>query len=89
MPVHAGHLGLFLFKDDSDDIDINPCENPKMSKSALIMSCRLLVELLNIRNSYERLGCDSEYNGFQERIRKFKYDNRLKFGVCPKVTGKG
>jgi len=80
MPVHASHLGLFLFKDDSDDIDINPCENPKMSKSALIMSCRLLVELLNIRNSYERLGFDSEYDKFKKRILKFKYDNGLKFG---------
>ncbi|MBW2006102.1 MAG: hypothetical protein JRI72_16170, partial [Deltaproteobacteria bacterium] len=59
MAVHAAHLGLFLFKDDPDDIDINPCENPIKTKGALIMSCRLLLELLNIENEYENLGFNS------------------------------
>ncbi len=76
MSAHAGHLGLFLLKDDPDDIDINPCENPEKSKFALITSCRLLLELLYIRNVSEDLGYDSEYEEFLERIIAFKEEVR-------------
>jgi len=78
--IHAGHLGLFFLKDDPDDININPCENPIKSKFALVTSCRLLLELLDIRNSFEGLGYYSEYEKFLKRILKFKYDTGLRFG---------
>lgn len=76
MSAHAGHLGLFLFKDDPDDININPSENPKKSKFAIVTSCRLLLELSYIRNAYEDLGYDSEYNELLERILSFEEEVR-------------
>ena len=76
-PVHASHIGMFLFKDDPNDIDINPCENPKKTPFAIISSCRLILELLNIRDEYEDLGFDSEYNGFLKRILEF--ENKVKY----------
>lgn len=68
MSAHAGHLGMFLLKDNPDDIKINPAENPIKTKVALVSSCRWLLELLYIRNSYEGLGFDSEYGIFLEKI---------------------
>ena len=68
MSVHAGHLGMFMLKDDPDDININPSDNPRNAKIALILSCRWLLELLHIRNLHEELGFDSEYNEFLKRI---------------------
>lgn len=72
MSSHAGHFGLFFFKDDSDDIDINPCENPEKTKGAILFSCRYLLELIYIRNAYESLGFDSEYSKLIEKILAFK-----------------
>ena len=68
MSAHAGHLGMFLFKDDPDEIVINPSDNPEKEKTSLIASCRLLLELLLIRNDYEDLGFDSSNDSFMERI---------------------
>lgn len=68
MSAHAGHLGMFLYKDNPDDINIDPSENPRNTKIALISSCRWLLELLYIRNVSEELGFDSEYYEFLERI---------------------
>jgi len=70
--THAGYLGLSLFKDNPDDITINPIVNPIKTKSSLVISCRLLLELLFIRNDYEKLGHDFEYNKFLERILDLK-----------------
>lgn len=72
MSTHAGHFGLFFFKDDSDDIDINPCENPEKTKGAILFSCRYLLELIYIRNAYENLGFDSDYSKLIEKILAFK-----------------
>lgn len=76
MSAHAGHLGTLLFKDNPDDIDINPTENPRKTKIVLIASCRWLLELLRIRNVYEELGFDSEYNEFLGRILATEKDVR-------------
>lgn len=70
--THAGYLGLSLFKDNPDDITINPIVNPIKTKSSLGLSCRLLLELLFIRNDYEKLGHDFEYNKFLERMLALK-----------------
>lgn len=75
--VHAGHFGLFLFRDDSDVIDINPSDNPKKANIAIMMTCRYLLELLNIRNVSEGLGFDSEYNKFLRRILSF--ENKVRY----------
>ena len=66
--VHAGHLGMFMFKDSPDDININPSENPHKTKFVLVTSCRWLLELLYIRDVSEELGFGSEYNEFLARI---------------------
>lgn len=75
MSVHAGHFGMFLFKDDPDDIDINPCENPRNTIAAILYSSRMLLELLMIRNTYEELGLDSEYERLYERIMSHRNDS--------------
>ena len=76
MSTHAGHFGLFLFKDNSDDIDINPCENPEKTEGAILFSCKYLLELIYIRNAYEKLGFDSEYKRLIEKVFKFKPEVR-------------
>ena len=69
--THAGYLGLSLFKDNPDDITKNPIENPIKTKYSLSMSCHLLLDLLSIRNDYEKLGYDFEYNQFLKRLLAF------------------
>jgi hypothetical protein len=76
MSAHAGHLGMLLFKDNPDDISIDPSENPKKTKFAIIASCRLLLELLYIRIVYEKLGYDTEYDDFLKRILAFEDEVR-------------
>lgn len=66
--VHASHIGMFLLKDDPDNIDIYPCENPMKTNLAIVLSCKFLLELINIRIIYESLGFESEYTRFIERI---------------------
>ena len=68
MSAHAGHLGMFMFKDNPDDISINPTENPRKTKAVLISSCRWLLELLYMRNVNEILGFDAEYCELLRRI---------------------
>jgi hypothetical protein len=75
--IHASHIGMFLLKDDPDNIEINPCENPVKTNLAIIISCRLLLELINIRINYEDLGFDTEYKGFLERILAF--ENKVRY----------
>ncbi len=76
MSAHAGHLGMNLFKDDSDDIGIDPSDNPKKNKLSLLLSCRLLLELLYIRNVAEKLGYDSKYHEFLDKILEFDKEVR-------------
>jgi len=76
MSVHAGHFGLFFFREDSDDINIEPSENPKKAEIVLMASNRYLLEFFNIRNQSEGLGFDSEYQDFLNRILSFEKDVR-------------
>ena len=61
---------------DPDDIGIDPCDNPQKSNLSLLLSCRLLLELLYIRNVAENLGCDSKYYEFLARIFEFEKELR-------------
>lgn len=76
MSVHAGHFGMFFFREDSDDININPSENPKKADIAIMTSNRYLLEFFNIRNQSEGLGFDSEYQDFLDRILSFEKEVR-------------
>lgn len=70
--THGYHFGMGLFKDDSDIITIDPMENPERSKSAIIYSSRHLLDHLDIRNQYEKLGLDAEYSTLLDVIMSFK-----------------
>jgi len=66
--VHAGLLGIVLFKDNPEDISIEPCNNPIRTNQAILTSCKLLLDFLNIRNDYEKLNCDLVYDSIFERL---------------------
>jgi len=68
MSTHAGHLGMVLFQDNPDEITIEPSHNPVKELLSLVMSCRLVLELLEIRNNYEGLGFEVDYQDFLYRI---------------------
>jgi hypothetical protein len=70
--THGYHFGIGLFKDDSDVVAINPTDNPERTKSALLFSCRHLLELNYIRNQYEGLGFQSKYDELLGKIISFK-----------------
>jgi len=70
--VHGYHFGMGLFKDNSDAITINPEENPTRSKSAILLSCRHLLEHLYIRDQNEELGFGEEYKRLLAMILSFK-----------------
>lgn len=74
--VHAGHFGMFFFRENSDDININPSENPKKAEIALMSSNRYLLEFFYIRNQSEDLGFESKYKEFLDRILSFEKEVR-------------
>jgi hypothetical protein len=70
--THGYHFGIGLFRDDSDMMTIDPMPNPARTKGAVLYSCRQLLELINIRDTYEDLGVGSEYDRRIEEIISFK-----------------
>lgn len=74
--VHATYFGLFQYKDNPDDTDIKPFENPIKTKLATAYSCLLLLEFLRIRYEYEGLGFDSDYDELFKRIFVFAKEAR-------------
>ena len=70
--THGYHIGMGLFADDSDQMTVNPMANPKKTRDAILYSSRHLLELINIRNTYEGLGLDSLYDRLIEKLISFK-----------------
>lgn len=70
--THGYHFGMGFFKDNSDIVTIDPLENPKRSKGAILSSSRHLLEHLYLRNQNETLGLESEYSRLRDKILSFK-----------------
>jgi len=60
MSTHSTFVGVNLFKDQSDKIDINPRADQKGGILAIVGSATLLLEINDIRNRFEGLGLDRE-----------------------------
>jgi hypothetical protein len=67
--AHGGFLGLRLFREDPDRIDINPRRPPgKHGLSVVYISAKLLTEITRGRNEYEGLGIASECSSLTSAI---------------------
>jgi hypothetical protein len=62
MSIHGTHLGMFMFRDNPDDFDINPSANPQKTPGPLLISCKLLLEFLVCRCEIEQLGLEARYS---------------------------
>jgi hypothetical protein len=67
MSIHGSHMGMVMFKDNANDFDINPSDNPQRGAGALLISIKLLIEFLVSRCTIEKLGLESDYNKLLER----------------------
>ncbi len=72
--VHAADLGTVLFKDDPKEITIEPGRNPQRTKEAILLSCKLILDLFIIRNDYESLKCDLVYQNIYDDLLVIKSD---------------
>lgn len=72
--THSSFFGFGLFKDKPDKIDINPRSDPRSTRQSLVFSSRLLLEMSNIRNEFEELGCDSIYESLIKKLVSLKKD---------------
>jgi hypothetical protein len=59
--AHGGFLGSALFDDSPDMADINPQEHPRRSRSALVASSRLLLDISYIRGQFEGVAEEAKY----------------------------
>jgi hypothetical protein len=59
--THGGFLGSLLFDDLPDMADINPQEHPRRSRSALVASSRLLLDISYMRGQFEGVAEEAEY----------------------------
>lgn len=71
LSTHVTHIGLSMFKDKPDEIDIAPSYNPKRTTLAICGSCRILLEASHIRNIYEELNADSVYKKLNDEFNKY------------------
>lgn len=58
--VHSSVVGMDLFKDDTSKVSINPRNDQKSIKMALVGSSRILYEITNIRIQHESLDLKKE-----------------------------
>lgn len=72
--THSAYVGLGLFKDKSDHVDINPRADFQSAKEAIVLSSRLLTEICHLRDTFEKLDCDSKCNELIEEIVALKDD---------------
>lgn len=59
--IHGTHFGMALFRDNLNDCDINPSDNPQRAFGALLISSKLLIEFLAVRCRNEKLKLESDY----------------------------
>jgi hypothetical protein len=59
--THGGFIGSALFDDTPDAAQINPREHPRRTRSAIVMSSRLLLEITYIRDVVEAIGSTDYY----------------------------
>jgi len=72
--THGTFFGSSLFKDQPDTMNINPRQDLKSIKVALLLSSRYLSEISNGRSQFERLGCDADYNKILQELIGTKKD---------------
>lgn len=66
--AHGTFLGMRLFRDNPDDIDINPRPLGPRAFSLDLASCRWLIEIVRVRDTVERLGLAANINALVNRI---------------------
>lgn len=67
--AHGTMMGLRLFRDDPDRIDVNPIPPGPKSYSLDLSSSRFLISVVDLRNLYEHLGMDSAIKAFNNDLR--------------------
>jgi hypothetical protein len=72
MSIHSSFIGLGIFKDKPDKRDINPREDLKAIKMALVSSSRLLLEITSVREQFEDLNLHSEVKQLIAELLKLK-----------------
>jgi hypothetical protein len=65
--THGTHFGMALFRDNLNDCDINPSDNPQRAFGTLLLSSKLLIEFLAVRCRNEKLELESDYIEFLTR----------------------
>lgn len=60
--VHGSFIGSVLFSDSPDTPSINPQENPVRTRSAIIASSRLLLDISWARGTFDGIANLAEYN---------------------------
>jgi hypothetical protein len=60
--VHGTHMGMVMYKDDPNDLNISPSENPQRTIGMLLISCKLLLEFLRCRCDFEGLELEPRYS---------------------------
>ena len=68
--AHGSMMGLRLFRDEPDRIDINPQPVGAKAIALDLSSCRFLTSLLELRDACEKLGMAAEIRAIVEPIRQ-------------------
>jgi hypothetical protein len=59
--THGSHIGSLLFSDVPDDPGIDPQEHPRRTRSAIVASSRLLLDISFARGQFEGVVDETEY----------------------------
>jgi len=65
--VHGTHMGMVMYKDDPNDLNTNPGENPQRTIGVLLISCKLLLEFLTCRCDFEQPDLGPRYSELFDR----------------------
>jgi hypothetical protein len=61
---HGADIGSVLFSDNPDSTGINPEENPRRTRSAIVISSRFLLDISYARAQCENVADEDEYKRF-------------------------